>query len=223
MTSKTKRPTPGSTMRKDTRSNPLETAPAGWSLARTWRAAVRFFLQRTEGSAPMPFCPECGTQHEGAKFCPNCGVPQTAVSTAKPAAAAPGAEDDQLQSEETLWEGEAKNVANLASRGKVVQARYRLTNRALYFTRGVLTTNSEQVPLWAIRDIDIKQSLIQKRRGVGDVNVRVQHSDYTGRPFVLLESIENPTEVRDLLNAHAQRERLWYDERARTRVYTQRQ
>jgi uncharacterized Zn finger protein (UPF0148 family) len=173
----------------------------------------------------VPFCPECGTEHEGAKFCPNCGVPQSGAVDTRPAATVspPKASDEHEGSEETLWEGESKNAANLASGGRIVQAKYRLTNRALYFSKGVLTTNSEQVPLWAVRDIDVKQNLLQKRRGVGDVNVPVQHSDYTGRAFVSLESIEDPAMIRDLLNTHSQRERLWYDERSRTRVYTQRQ
>jgi len=177
----------------------------------------------------MPFCPECGAKHDGAKFCPNCGLPQpgtgdaesTSVAPAGGAATPPPAQTSEAP-EETLWEGESKNVKNVASGGRVVQARYRLTNRALYWSRGVLTTNSEQIPLWAVRDIDVKQNLLQKRRGVGDVRVWCQHDDYTGRAWVRLESVEAPHEVRDLLNQQSQQQRLWYDERARTKLYSHR-
>jgi hypothetical protein len=73
--------------------------------------------------------------------------------------------------------------------------------------------------LWAVRDVDVKQSVTQKARGVGDVVVRVQHSDYTGRSQVALESVEKPREVRDLLNGHAQTARLEYQRRSQTHVY----
>jgi len=179
----------------------------------------------------MPFCPECGTKHDGAKFCPNCGFPQpgaaaegetTSSASARAGAPSPSEQAGIEAPEETLWEGESKNVKNVASGGRVVQARYRVTSRALYWSRGVLTTNSEQIPLWAVRDIDVKQNLLQKRRGVGDVRVWCQHDDYTGRAWVRLESVEKPHEVRDLLNQHSQQQRLWYDERARTKLYSHR-
>src|SRR5689334_7022703 len=118
----------------------------------------------------MPFCPECGTKHEDAKFCPNCGLPQPGTLAAAGESASVASREGSSSAlpsfeapEETLWEGESKNVTNDASGGRVVQARYRITNRTLYWSKGVLTTNSEQVPLWAGRDIDVKQDLLQKR------------------------------------------------------------
>ncbi len=118
-----------------------------------------------------------------------------------------------------LWEGEAKDLTNLASDGRLVSCRYRLTNKALYFDEGLVTTVSQQVPLWAVRDIDIRQGFLQKRRGVADVVVTVQHSDYTGRSTVLVKDVEGALALRDLLNKHAQQERLDYQQRQQTRYF----
>lgn len=105
-----------------------------------------------------------------------------------------------MSEEQTIWQGERKTMTSSATGGKVVSARYRITNQKIYFDAGLVSSKSEQVPLWAVRDIDVKQSMTQKARHVGDVIVKVQHSEYTGRPEVKLESIEKPQEVRDLLN-----------------------
>jgi hypothetical protein len=164
----------------------------------------------------MPFCRHCGHQYEGAaNFCPECGQPQ--IATAETSHQQPPTVEEEP--ERTLWEGESQNLINLASSGRLVSSRYRLTNRTLYFNQGLITTNSQQVPLWAIRDIDVKQFMLQKMRRVADVIVRVEHSDYTGRSVAELRDIEEATKVRDLLNQHAQRERFAYQQRQQTRYY----
>ncbi len=170
----------------------------------------------------MPFCRHCGYQYEGAaKFCPECGQPQTDV----PAAAQPQAPQEvpisQDEPEEVLWEGESKSMTNRMSGGKVVTARYRLTNRAIYFREGVVTTTTQQVPLWAVRDIDVSEGMLQRARGIGNVKVFVEHSDYTGRNTVVLEDIEEPGKLAQLINQHAQRERIAYQQRQQTRYYGQ--
>ncbi len=169
----------------------------------------------------MPFCRHCGHQYEGAaKFCPECGQPQTDVAAAQPQAPqeAPISQDEP---EEVLWEGESKSMANRMSGGKVVSARYRLTNRAIYFREGVVATTTQQVPLWAVRDIDVSEGMLQKRRGVGNITVFVEHSDYTGRNTVVLADVEEPGRVAQLITQHAQHERLAYQQRQQTRYYGQ--
>ena len=69
--------------------------------------------------------------------------------------------------------------------------------------------------------MDVKQSLTQKARGVGDVIVRVQHDDYTGRPEVILASIPDPKAVRDLLNNQSHTARLEHQRRQQTHFYHQ--
>ncbi len=164
----------------------------------------------------MPFCRNCSHQYQGvAKFCPECGPSQAPNAAAPEQAPAIG----ETEAETTLWEGESQDLTNAVSGGRVVTSRYRVTTRNLYFDAGLVTTTSEQIPLWAVRDIDMKQYLVQKLRGLGDVEVHVEHSDYTGRDTVLLRDIQSPASVRDLLNQHAQRERLAYQQRQQTRYY----
>lgn len=80
-----------------------------------------------------------------------------------------------------LWEGESKDLTSAATGGKVVKNRYRITNEYIYEDSGILGSREEQIPLWAVRDIDVKQSIIQKARNVGDVKVRVEPNEFTGK------------------------------------------
>lgn len=162
----------------------------------------------------MAFCGNCGTEHNGANFCPNCGTPQgagTAIEKHQP--------PQQNEDETAIWEGSSRNMTSAASGGRLASCRYRLTNKYLYFDAGLISTTSEQIPLWAIRDIDVKQYLMQKMRGVADVIIHVQHSDYTGRDKVELRDIEGAADVRDQLNKYANRERREHDQRQRTQWY----
>ena len=162
----------------------------------------------------MAFCGNCGTEHEGANFCPNCGTPQgtgTAVEKHRP---------PQQDDEETaVWEGASNNMTSAASGGRLSSCRYRLTTKSIYFDEGMLSSNSQQVPLWAVRDIDVRQGMVQKMRGVGTVIVHVEHSDYTGRSMVEIRDVEGPLTVRDHLNKYAHKARLDHDQRQRTQYY----
>ena len=106
-------------------------------------------------------------------------------------------------SAELLWEGETKDLTSAATGGKVVKKRYRITTEYIYEDSGILGSREEQIPLWAERDIDVNQSMIQKARNVGNVRVRVEPNEYTGKKEITLESIETPREVRNLLNDHS--------------------
>jgi hypothetical protein len=164
----------------------------------------------------MPFCSNCGTQVDGVNFCPNCGAPQAQSTTSsQPAAAVTSSSAPPADVETTIWETESKSLAGMATGGKISTGKYRLTTRALYFERGVVRTDAQQIPLWAIRDVDLTQSLAQKARGVGTLVV------HTDREAVRLENIEHPRWARDSINQHSlaarqtyeQRQRTWYHER----------
>ncbi len=160
----------------------------------------------------MPFCGNCGQEHQGSNFCPNCGTPQNAVV----GASEPPTKDHD---ETTVWEGSTKDMVNAASNGRLTSCRYRLTNKSVYFDEGLLTSNSQHVPLWAVRDVNAKQGLLQKARGLGDVIVRIEHPDYTGKKELLLRDIEGPLTVRDQLNRYATKERREHDRHEKTQWY----
>jgi membrane protein YdbS with pleckstrin-like domain len=121
--------------------------------------------------------------------------------------------------EATVWEGSSRDMMSAASSGRLTSCRYRLTNKAVYFDEGLLSSNSQQVPLWAVRDVDVKQGMLQKARGVGDVIVHVEHSDYTGRSVVAIKDVEGPLTVRDHLNKYANKERREYNRTQKTQWY----
>lgn len=115
-----------------------------------------------------------------------------------------------------LWAGESKNLTAAASGGKIVSNTYKITTEYVYIDSGVLKTTSEQIPMWSVRDVDFKQSMMQKARGVGSISIRCQHDDFTGKSSVVLEDIDGGRELRDLINEHAHTARLEYQKRAQT-------
>lgn len=116
--------------------------------------------------------------------------------------------------EPTLWEGAAQTLAGAATGGKVA-ARYRITKWHLYFESGLITTNSQQVPMHLIRDVDVRQSMTQKARGVGDVLVHV----LTEQSPVVMVSVQDPKAVRDIVNRAASEARAHYQRQQTTQYH----
>ena len=110
---------------------------------------------------------------------------------------------------DVVWAGDRKSIGP-------GHASYKINTEYLIFNEGLLGSRSEQVPLWAIRDVDVKQSMVQRSRSKGDVIVHVEHSEYTGRKRVQLESIQSPHEVRDIINHEAQRARVEHQQRSQS-------
>jgi hypothetical protein len=109
----------------------------------------------------------------------------------------------------TLWFGESKNATGVA------KARYRITKDRVWIESGVLGTRTESVPLWAVRDMDVRQAVWQRGKDIGDVVLNLEDPAYgaqqdmfnlTGAPEagmtsgqVVLDNIEGPYTVHDLL------------------------
>jgi hypothetical protein len=109
----------------------------------------------------------------------------------------------------TLWFGESKNATGVA------KARYRITKDRVWIESGVLGTRTESVPLWAVRDMDVRQAVWQRGKDVGDVVLNLEDPAYgaqqdmfnlTGAPEsgmtngqVVLDNVEGPYAVHDLL------------------------
>lgn len=116
----------------------------------------------------------------------------------------------------TLWEGASQTLTSAASRGKVSSARYRLSAFTLYVDRGLVRTDGQQVPLVAVNDVDVKQSMTQKARGIGDVHVHIANGH--AAETVVLESVKDPKMVRDLLNRTVAAARQYHVEQGRTQT-----
>lgn len=106
-------------------------------------------------------------------------------------------------SSEVLWEGESKDLTSAATGGRVVKNRYKITREFIFENSGIIGSREEQIPLWAVRDVDIQQSIVQKARSVGNLLIRLEANDFTGKSSILFESIESPRDVRDLINTQS--------------------
>ena len=65
--------------------------------------------------------------------------------------------------------------------------KYKLTAHYLFFEKGALRTDAQQVPISGVLDVDVIQSMTQKARGVGNIRVHIQRP--TGVEIVMLEDI----------------------------------
>jgi hypothetical protein len=117
----------------------------------------------------------------------------------------------------TVWTGEKKSAGTSAI--GVSTVRYRITKDKIYVESGLMSSVSEQVPLWAVLDVDVRQNLMQRPKNIGDVAVMIDTAAYPGHSGseLLLDNIEDPFTVRDLLNQHVS------EARAKKQMLTQTQ
>jgi hypothetical protein len=115
----------------------------------------------------------------------------------------------------TLWHGASKSAAGSAT--GMSKAHYRITKDQVWIDSGMLGVKSERVPLWAVKDIDVRQSVLQRGKDVGDVVLWLEDPTYgvdpasatslSGMPSggglttgeVLLDNVEGPYQVQELL------------------------
>jgi Bacterial membrane flanked domain. len=105
-------------------------------------------------------------------------------------------------------------MANLATGGRVISASYRITGDALHFASGVVSSREEMVPLWAVRDVDLVQTIAQKARGVADLHLKIDPmAGVFGQAAVILRSIRDARAVRNLLLQQANAVRAYWNQR----------
>lgn len=84
--------------------------------------------------------------------------------------------------------------------------KYSLDEERLYIERGLFTIVSDEVRLYRIMDVSLRQTLGQRLFNIG--NIYVHSSDKTLRDFSII-SVKNPKKVKELLseNVEIQREK----------------
>jgi hypothetical protein len=112
----------------------------------------------------------------------------------------------------TLWFGESRNAATSAT--GVAKARYRITRDRVWIESGLLGTRTESVPLWSIKDMDVRQAVGQRGKDIGDVVLDLEDPAYgatqdmlkpsgtgegTTTGQVVLDNVESPYAVLELL------------------------
>lgn len=81
---------------------------------------------------------------------------------------------------------------------KSSSTRYRLTSDRLSIQRGVLSKNIDDISLFRIKDIELRQSMWQRMGGIG--NVLLISTDSV-EPMAILECIPAPDQVRSKIRA----------------------
>lgn len=120
--------------------------------------------------------------------------------------------DELAHAPDVLWAAKGQPITGIGG------GRFRLTASTLFFERGTLTTNAQQVPTHQLFDIDMRQSLTQKARGVGDVLVHVHRP--SGVEVAVLPDIPHPREAVTIINRVAHEARLAAHRLANTHHYT---
>ncbi len=171
----------------------------------------------------MAFCPDCGTQNDdNARFCKSCGRPMADVVEARaamdPAVGTPQSDpagrmiaDDGLPvgqdldgepgGERLLWSGKPSKILS-PIQGFITT--YRLTNERLQIVRGFISRKTEEIDLYRVNDLDMKQTVIERVFGVGDVNLET--TDATS-PVTTIHNVGDPNRVKDMIRQAARAER----------------
>ncbi len=110
-----------------------------------------------------------------------------------------------------LWAAQGQPITGIGG------GRYKLTATMLYFEKGVLSTNAQQVPINLIVDVDLRQSITQKARSIGSVFLKVQRMN--GAELVILEDIPEPRKAVSVINDTANAARLAVQQRMNTHHY----
>lgn len=174
----------------------------------------------------MITCPECGTENdESARFCDNCGfrLEDASATTAESTAPPSPAQDPQLDSsgrliaedglpvgedldgipggERVIWEG---RPSKLWSPRMSITNRYKLTNQRLIFEFGFVGKTTEEIDLYRVTDVGVKQHPLERITQMGDIYVA---SGDTSAPTKYLHNVTDPERVKDLIREATRQER----------------
>ncbi len=158
----------------------------------------------------MKFCPECGTKVEGLKFCPECGnrvnydtpndtynSSNNSINTSIPNQSA----EQTLLEFSTFMFGLEDKHQNI---GKGIdlslpQFNYILTNERLFIIKkGYIGTQKEEIELYKIKDVRVKQGIKDKVIGIG--TIEILSVDET-TPIIILKQIKNPEYVKEAIRS----------------------
>jgi hypothetical protein len=171
----------------------------------------------------MIYCPDCGSKNsENARFCENCGRRLDDVHAAQ-AAGQPRIAGDQKDAEGRLiaddglpvgddldgvaggeriiWRG---RPSSLWSPRVSLTNRYKLTNQRLIMEYGFIGRRTEEVDLFRVNDVGVKQNPFERITGIGDVFIAATD---TTTPQKYLQNVKNPDRVKDLIREAARQER----------------
>lgn len=103
--------------------------------------------------------------------------------------------------ERVLWEG---RPSLLWSPRTALTQRYKLTNQRLILTFGFVGRRTEEIDLFRVNDVCVKQHPLERLTRIGDVYI--SSSDQSS-PIRYLQNVKTPDRVKDLLRESSRQER----------------
>lgn len=85
--------------------------------------------------------------------------------------------------------------------------RYMLSNDRLFLRVGFLSTKSDEILLYRVRDLGVSQTLWQRIFGVGSVNITSTDSSL---PNLTMKNVKHPYEVKELIHQFVEEAKLTY-------------
>lgn len=171
----------------------------------------------------MIYCPDCGSANDDdARFCDNCGRRFDDVKAASQSTNPPLRNDekdaegrlldndglpvgDDLDGvpggERVIWQG---RPSVLWSPRMALTNRYKLTNQRLIMEYGFIGRRTEEIDLFRVNDVGVKQNPFERIVGIGDIYIASADSS-TPRRF--LHNVKQTVRVKDLLREVARQER----------------
>jgi len=171
----------------------------------------------------MIYCPDCGSANDpDARFCDNCGRRLDDVKASNQAATPPQRgdqkdpegrliADDGLPvgedldgvpgGERLIWRG---RPSKLWSPRLSLTNRYRVTNQRLIIERGFIGRHTEEIDLYRVNDVGVKQNPFERLVKMGDIYIA---SGDTSTPIKYLHNVTDVIRVKDLLREASRQER----------------
>lgn len=79
--------------------------------------------------------------------------------------------------------------------------KYSLSEDRLFINKGLFTVTTEEILLYRVRDLSVKQTLMQRIFNVGTIIV---HSSDKTSPHLEIENIKNAFEVKELIHKNVE-------------------
>lgn len=141
------------------------------------------------------FCQNCGSPVTG-NFCSNCGA-KVSNPTPSPGATPQATPVQNVFEEVVLWEGQPAGIGGkLKSAAKVNSVKYKITNQRVIISSGLIGKKEDEIELSRIKDYKVTQSIAERLQNIGDITII---STDISTPTVVLENVENPTAVKEIL------------------------
>lgn len=171
----------------------------------------------------MIFCPNCGSENDDdSHYCKKCGRALDDAREAKMAMDPPTGNrvadaegrliaDDGLPigedvdgvagGERRIWTG---RPSKLLSPIRAITRRYKLTNERLQIDSGFVSRRHEELDLYRVQDVEVRQGVLQRMLDKGDIWV---FSSDRSDDFVKLANVSDPVRAKDLIRQASRLER----------------